>query len=141
MSTTTMTRRTALAGAAAGTMIPVAGLAKGAGPDPAVLAYREWLASHAALKAAGFADDDTPEGGPLWERYDAAEEALAEVVPTTPEGLACKVRYACDLMADPVPGGGLGEPEEYQHWSRPCAPDFIDSLLAYAERLAAEGAA
>ncbi len=70
----TITRRTALAVPVTLPLLPVSAFATPA--DPAVAAYREWLAAYHANDAflAAGKDDETPEGQAMYNRVCADPE-------------------------------------------------------------------
>ncbi len=99
-----ITRRTALAGAAALPLLPAAAYAVpvtlpafATPADPAVEAYRTWRAANAAYERS-FDRPHVPDDDPLMNATGdaalAANLALCDTIATTPEGLAGQVRLA-----------------------------------------------
>ena len=145
----TTTRRTILAGAAtlpllpgaayaASATLPASALAEPA--DPAVKAYRAFLAAYGANDAflATGRDDEHPEGRVLFDRVWAARLALSATVATTPAGLALQVRFCFVVFGDPGYDGDIENPDDFtfdnvaenQEWR------LLRSMLTAAERMA-----
>ena len=139
----TITRRTALAGAAALPLLPAAALAVPAERDPVVEAYREWLAAYDANDAflATGKDDDTPEGQALYDRVRAARLALSDTVATTPAGLALQIRFAFAVFGDPGHDGDIENPDDFtfDDVAENQEGRLLRSMLTAAERMAGEG--
>ena len=134
---TTTTRRAALAGAAARPLLPVSAFAVPA--DPAVEAYRTWLAAYDANDAflAAHDDDQSPEGKVLCDRLWAARLALSDAVATTSAGLALQIRFAFAVFGDPGHDGDIENPDDFtfdnvadDHEGR-----LMRSMLTGAERM------
>ena len=148
---TTITRRTAFA---VPVTLPLLPMASYAGPnrapahdmpdDPAVAAYREWLAAYHANDAflAAGKDDETPEGQAMYNRVCAARLALSDVVATTPAGLALQIRFTFAVFGDPGVDGDIENPDDFTFDD--VAEDqegrLLRSMLTGAERIAGEGA-
>ncbi len=152
---TTTTRRNIIAGAAALPLLPATALAVpvtlpllpvsafATPDDPAVAAYREWLAAYHANDAflATGKDDETPEGQAMYNRVCAARLALSDVVATTPAGLALQIRFTFAVFGDPGVDGDIENPDDFTFDD--VAEDqegrLLRSMLAAAERMAEEG--
>jgi len=144
MTTAKLTRRAALAGSAALPLAPAAAMASsssttslGAEPDPLPALYAEWIEAINAANACEH-DLDTLEGLPFQQRVEALEGQLFSLVPTTPEGLAAKLRFAGQVFGEVWLGGDYANLDDYNFWKWPEGEEhtFLYSPLAYAERLA-----
>ncbi len=149
------TRRTIIAGAATLPLLPAAALAAPVTlpllpvasyvqpDDPAVAAYREWLAAYHANDAflAAGKDDETPEGQTMYNRVCAARLALSDVVATTPAGLALQIRFTFAVFGDPGVDGDIENPDDFTFDD--VAEDqqgrLLRSMLATAENMSWEG--
>ena len=134
----TTTRRTALVVPVTLPLLPVA--IRAASADPAVEAYREWIAAYDANDAflATGKDDETPEGQAMYNRVCAARLALSDVVATTPAGLALQIRFTFAVFGDPGVDGDIENPDDFTFDD--VAEDqqgrLLRSMLAAAERSA-----
>ncbi len=147
---TTTTRRNIIAGAAALPLLPALAVpvtlpllpvsAFAQPDDPAVVAYREWLAAYHANDAflATGKDDETPEGQAMYNRVCAARLALSDVVATTPGGLALQIRFTFAVFGDPGVDGDIENPDDFTFDD--VAEDqqgrLLRSMLAAAEAMA-----
>ena len=137
------TRRKVIAGAAALPLLPAAAYAVPVERDPAVEAYRAWLAAYGANDAflATGRDNDTPEGLAKCNRVWVARLALSDAVATTPAGLALQLRFAFAVFGDPGHDGDIENPDDFTFDD--VAEDqqgrLLRSMLAAAERMAGEG--
>ena len=129
MSTTT-TRRTIIAGAAALPLLPATALAvpvtlprlpvaSYAQPaDPAVAAYRKWLVAHEAYERS-FDPPNVPDDDPIMNAAANAEWQakvdLACMVATTPAGLAGQLFMGLGMFGDlQWAGGDFDNPSDYE---------------------------
>jgi hypothetical protein len=143
--TTKLTRRTAMAGAAALPLVPAAALAQPVDADPAVTAYREWLeAEKAYVRCFDIRPDDDYHHKMMGEAVHRARMALADTVPTTLAGLALMVRASPSILGD-IKTGVPDDPENFTdvdayEYEERLADDgttrFMRSLVAGAKRLA-----
>ena len=101
----TITRRTALAGAAALPLLPVSAFALPAERNPVVAAFREpepsfdYDACRVRLRAVttdAAMLDSFDRMAPVYTRLGAVEHRIAEMVATTPAGLAAQARIALE---------------------------------------------
>ena len=147
MQTTTITRRTAPAGAAA---LPLAGIGADVqavehladADDPAVRAFHVWRDAWLAHVAwfngrADWAYDD-PEKNRLRDAEWNAWKTLAETVATTPAGWLGQIALALDTFGDMNAGGKFGDPDSYHfgEWKDDIDGKLLKSMLIGAQRLA-----
>ncbi len=137
----TITRRTALAGAAALPLLPAAALAAPA--DPAVEAYRTWRAAFAAYLASCTGDiaDDDPVMNAAQDAEGRAADLLADTVPTTVAGLAAQLTFAHYAFGEVSNDSEWFDLDAYHFgkWADDRDGRLIRSRLAGAERMAGEG--
>ena len=137
----TITRRNALAGAAALPLLPAAALALPVERDPVVMAFEEWqrLADEHDRACGVYGEMETRHGissdeaeayqdetvGAASGRKNAAEERISQMIPTTPAGLAAQLAITVDMFG--LNGSpALDAPED----------NILRSMLAGAERMA-----
>ena len=134
----TITRRTALAASVTLPLLPVASYATPA--DPAVEAYREWRKALDAYEGSFLPDmpDDDPDMLAAMRAEWQANDYLASIVATSPEGLTGQVRFAFYMFGEVPRGGDLHSPADYhpESFRRDDGKVLLLSMLAGAEGMA-----
>ena len=147
----TITRRTALAGAAALPLLPGAALAASATlpasalaqpADPAVAAYRAWRAAFDAWERSmdhpDLPDDDPAMLAAMRAEWQAKVD-LASMVATTPEGLAGQIRMGLGIFGE-LEGSGADFDNPADHvfgnWRDDVDGRLYRNMLAGAEGMA-----
>lgn len=150
--TTKLTRRSALAGAAAipAALAPLAYVQAAdttTEPDPAITAYNEWLRAETAWwRSFETHPDDEDYSNALCRKAWAAKRRLADTVPTTLPGLCCMIRFGVHMNGNALTNdpARVVDPSNYTGttiWANGLDGRYAQSLLAGADRLIGKTAA